>query len=453
MPENEFLPENPDWSTKAIGDLQTAVEMNEVISAFKQNALVLTNLINKIAPQIGLLTEAQLFSTAINEVFNLAIKKLDAPAWTFVEPNAPHAFPAMLRGETKAFFIETEAGEVQPKATFWLGGYSGIQVSHQALLICIIDSPGGTFQAHGHRYLLINQKAITNIVRKPTFADFPDPGNFESIYIAEDTNITYYWVASNSDLVTGYEPIGNIQTGYWKSSIRFVDEDLVDVDPTTGIRLYYDISTEIYYRWDGAQFLPLDNYNGGGGGSVDLSHLLEGNIPKYDPNTENLENSVVTERNNKIGIGTVEPTEALDVDGKVKANAVKLNNTSGTTLPNEITRDGDKLNYTNSAGVKKEIAFTEQVVKVISSNTTLDDSYHNAIVRITASATITVPNNLRSDFNCVFDVLGLFTGTFTEGSGTSFSAPFGKLLKNNNMCTLYKTGSASYRINGPMELV
>lgn len=363
MPENEFLPENPDWSTKAIGDLQTAVEMNEVISAFKQNAIVLTNLINKIAPQVALLTEAQLFSTAINEVFNLAIKKLDAPAWMYVLPNDTRSLPAMKRGECRAFFVENEDGEAQPKATFWLGGYSGIQVSHQALLICIIDSPGGTFQAHGHRYLLINQKAITNIVRKPTFADFPDPGNFESIYIAEDTNITYYWVASNSDLVTGYEPIGNIQTGYWKSSIRFVDEDLVDVDPTTGIRLYYDISTEIYYRWDGAQFLPLDNYNGGGGGSVDLSHLLEGNIPKYDPLTGNLENSSITEKSEKVGIGTTSMTEKLTVDGNVKADKFITNQQASNALPNTfwVNMSGNPQ-YTDSSGITRSLAFEPRTI-------------------------------------------------------------------------------------------
>lgn len=90
----------------------------------------------------------------------------------------------------------------------------------------------------------------------------------------------------------------------------------------------------------------------------------------------------------------------------------------------------------------------EQTYKTISANTTLDDSFHNCIVRITANSTITVPNTLKADFNCVFDAIGTVTGTFVEGSGTTFSAPFGKLLKDNGMCTLYKYTSTAYRLNG-----
>lgn len=90
----------------------------------------------------------------------------------------------------------------------------------------------------------------------------------------------------------------------------------------------------------------------------------------------------------------------------------------------------------------------EQVYKTISANTTLDDSFHNSIVRITANSTITVPNTLKADFNCVFDAIGNTTGTFVESAGTVFSAPFGKMLKDNGMCTLYKYTSTAYRLNG-----
>ena len=90
----------------------------------------------------------------------------------------------------------------------------------------------------------------------------------------------------------------------------------------------------------------------------------------------------------------------------------------------------------------------EQTYKTISVNTTLDDSFHNCIVRITANSTITVPNTLKADFNCVFDAIGNVTGTFAEGTGAAFNAPFGKLLKDNGMCTLYKYTSTAYRLNG-----
>ena len=44
---------------------------------------------------------------------------------------------------------------------------------------------------------------------------------------------------------------------------------------------------------------------------------------------------------------------------------------------------------------KEEILPADQTYKTISANTTLDDSFHNSIVRITANSTITVPNNLK----------------------------------------------------------
>jgi hypothetical protein len=89
-----------------------------------------------------------------------------------------------------------------------------------------------------------------------------------------------------------------------------------------------------------------------------------------------------------------------------------------------------------------------QPIKTISENTTLDDTYHNAIVRITANATVIIPNNLRNDFNAVFEAFGVVTGTFLEGSSAVFSAPFGKILKDNSMCTIYKFAANSYRLNG-----
>lgn len=108
----------------------------------------------------------------------------------------------------------------------------------------------------------------------------------------------------------------------------------------------------------------------------------------------------------------------------------------------------DFWDWMDSYWHKEEKIPFEQTYKTISANTTLDDSFHNCIVRITANSTITVPNTLKADFNCVFDAIGTVTGTFVEGSGATFSAPFGKILKDNGMCTLYKYTSTAYRLNG-----
>ena len=87
-----------------------------------------------------------------------------------------------------------------------------------------------------------------------------------------------------------------------------------------------------------------------------------------------------------------------------------------------------------------------QVYKTISGNVTIDDTYHNTIWKITANAIITVPSTLRADFIAGFEVIGSFAGTFTEGSGVTFSAPSGKVCTADSSGIIYKNGSASYRL-------
>ena len=128
---------------------------------------------------------------------------------------------------------------------------------------------------------------------------------------------------------------------------------------------------------------------------------------------------------------------------------------SATAVANRLRSDGSKLFYANNSAVEKEIAYVndvttllQQPIKTITSNTTLDNSYHNAIVRVTATCTITVPSTLRADFNAVFEAIGNISATFLEDTNTVFSAPFGKLLKDNSMCNLYKYNATTYRLNG-----
>lgn len=90
----------------------------------------------------------------------------------------------------------------------------------------------------------------------------------------------------------------------------------------------------------------------------------------------------------------------------------------------------------------------EQKYIPVTGNITLNDTYHSAKVGIRANCIITVPNTLRSDFTCVFDVEGDYTATFTEGASTMFLAPYGKILRNNRMCVLYKRTSTEYRLTG-----
>ena len=134
--------------------------------------------------------------------------------------------------------------------------------------------------------------------------------------------------------------------------------------------------------------------------------------------------------------------------GRVSVPALELEITAENSVPNKIWTAGTYLWHTNNLGVSYRVAYDNQAIKTISGDVTLDDTYHNCIVRITANCVITVPTGLRADFNCVFDMIGLFVATFLEGSGITFSSPFGNLLKENAMCTLYKVTSSNFRLNG-----
>lgn len=91
-------------------------------------------------------------------------------------------------------------------------------------------------------------------------------------------------------------------------------------------------------------------------------------------------------------------------------------------------------------------ALQTQHYKTISGNVTIDDTYHNTLWKITANAIITVPSTLRADFIAGFEVIGSFEGTFTEGSGVTFSAPFGKVCTADSSGIIYKNGSATFRL-------
>lgn len=131
-----------------------------------------------------------------------------------------------------------------------------------------------------------------------------------------------------------------------------------------------------------------------------------------------------------------------------KLRYIHLLPNSATAVANRLRSDGTTLYYADNSSIEREIAYNTQVIKKISANTTLDDTYHNAIVRIESNVTINVPANLRNDFNCVFEAIGAVVGNFVATSPATISAPFGLILRDNAMATLYKYTTNSYRLNG-----
>lgn len=86
--------------------------------------------------------------------------------------------------------------------------------------------------------------------------------------------------------------------------------------------------------------------------------------------------------------------------------------------------------------------------KTLATATTIDNTYHNCVVYITAGVTVTVPTGLRADFHCVFEVIGTYTANISFSSGVTFEAPFGQYLKNNNAAILKFRGTNLGRLTG-----
>ena len=79
------------------------------------------------------------------------------------------------------------------------------------------------------------------------------------------------------------------------------------------------------------------------------------------------------------------------------------------------------INADGSQGTKATSDFgNTQNYFTFSTNTTLTNSHHNAVIWVTATINITIPSGLRSDFNCTFRTLTGAIATFLT-SGTTIN--------------------------------
>lgn len=130
-------------------------------------------------------------------------------------------------------------------------------------------------------------------------------------------------------------------------------------------------------------------------------------------------------------------------------NKIRFNQQASNLIPNTIwVNTSGEPYFTNESGVSTKLLPDDQTIRVLTTNTTLDNTFHNCIVRVTASISITIPNSLRTDFNCVFDVYGTSVVGFLTGSGVTLNAPQGTLMGDNNTCNLYRISSNQFRLNG-----
>lgn len=110
---------------------------------------------------------------------------------------------------------------------------------------------------------------------------------------------------------------------------------------------------------------------------------------------------------------------------------------------------------TDGSGKLKQLKANEitQYYKTINSSLSLDDTYHNTIVRVKTTATITVPDGLRSDFNCVFRTYDNVTATFTvSGTATIDSTNSdGLILAEKSNASLFNDGLDNYILAGELS--
>ena len=107
------------------------------------------------------------------------------------------------------------------------------------------------------------------------------------------------------------------------------------------------------------------------------------------------------------------------------------------------------INAYGSQGTKatSEIGTTQNYF-TFSTNTTLTNTHHNAVIWVTATINITIPSGLRSDFNCTFRTLTGAIAAFLT-SGTTISAESdGDVQSAKTMSFLAQYTTNNYIISG-----
>ena len=123
------------------------------------------------------------------------------------------------------------------------------------------------------------------------------------------------------------------------------------------------------------------------------------------------------------------------------------------TNPNDGTGDSLRLSMQKTQANFDELyarnASDIQVSKTITANTIINDSFHNAIVFIKASATITLPAGLRTDLNFVTQTFTGCIATYVVGAGATISTQSsGTTQAEDKDGSVRKDGANNYILRG-----
>lgn len=89
-----------------------------------------------------------------------------------------------------------------------------------------------------------------------------------------------------------------------------------------------------------------------------------------------------------------------------------------------------------------------QIYRTISNNTSLDDTYHAAIIWVTSTCNITIPSGLRTDFNCSLKTFTGVTASYLTSGTTINSESDGTIQSNKSMAYVAQYTTDNYIISG-----
>lgn len=149
----------------------------------------------------------------------------------------------------------------------------------------------------------------------------------------------------------------------------------------------------------------------------------------------------------QVGLGSVDNTS--DINKPIStATQVALNlkldkvSISGVERAYIINADGSQGTKATS-----EIGNTQNYF-TFSTNTTLLNAHHNAVIWVTATINITIPSGLRSDFNCTFRTLTGAIATFLTSGTTINTESDGDVQSAKTMSFLAQYTTNNYIISG-----
>ena len=192
--------------------------------------------------------------------------------------------------------------------------------------------------------------------------------------------------------------------------------------------------------------IPIESLGGGGSGLAlgeTSSTAYRGDRGKiaYD-HSQTIGNPHGTTKND-IGLGNVDNTSDLNKP---------ISTATQTALNNKL----DKGTYTGTAS---DLLLNDQnlenskqkkvTVIPITGNTTLSETHNGAILHVTNTCNITIPNGLDVNFQCVVYAKGSIIVTFVNG-GVTINSPSGLLLKTDKMASLFANGSNTFNFLGEL---